>query len=57
MTSRERVKTIFAGESRTGARSGSGCRIRKRWPIYLKHFGFTDTRRSSGATCRTISGG
>lgn len=42
MTSRERVKAIFAGEKADRCGFWLGMPHPDTWPIYLKHFGFTD---------------
>ena len=42
MTSRERVKTIFAGEKADRCGFWLGMPHPDTWPIYLKHFGFTE---------------
>lgn len=42
MTSRERVKAIFAGEKADRCGFWLGMPDQATWPIYLEHFGFTD---------------
>jgi len=42
MTSRERVRAIFAGEKADRCAFWLGMPHSETWPIYLKHFGFTE---------------